>query len=188
MKKTDEAMQVSNVRLLAAVYFGLLAVIGTIIIDVILYLLGVAEILPIFKSIILSAILASLFGALFANKIIHCKKPYKLKAFGWAFLMVLLALPIYNLILILFIYQQHMEVFAAATVMQYVYLYFIYLFFTFILAGLWLAILAGFAAIYLRSHLVYDILHSQNMHRELPVEKKTKMHRSITPHRTRHSP
>lgn len=187
MNKTDEAMQVPNVRLLSAVYFGLLAIIGTIIIDTVLYVLGVAELLPIFQSILFAVILASIFGALFANKIIHCKRPYKLKTFGWGFLMVILALPIYNLALIFFIYQQHTEAFAVTTPMQYVYLYFIYLFFTFILAGLWLAIVSGFAAMYLRGRLAYDILHSQNMNRVLPVEKKTKMHRSSTPHRAKHS-
>jgi len=185
MNDEDQALKVSNVRLVSAVYFGLLAIIGTIFIDTILYLLGLAKILPIFKSILLSFILAACFGALFANKITHCKKPYKLKAFGYGFLMVMLILPIYNLGILLMMYQEHTQMFASASFIQMVYVYLIYLFFIFILAGLWMAIAAGLAAIYLRSRLVYDILHSQNVNRSLSVKKQTKFHRSTTPHRTR---
>ncbi len=34
--------------------------------------------------------------------------------------------------------------------------------YSFALVGVWLAIAAGFAAMYLRGHLVYDILHSKD--------------------------
>jgi hypothetical protein len=36
------------------------------------------------------------------------------------------------------------------------------LLYSFILAGVWLAIVAGLAAVYLRGHIVYYILQSQN--------------------------
>lgn len=185
MNKQDEELQINNVRILAAAYFGLLAIIGTAIIDTLLYLLGVPEIISIFKSVILSTILAAIFGALFANKIVHSAKPYQLKAFGWGVLIVLISLPIYNLFLVLFIAYEHAQAFTEAQLVHYITLYFIYLFFTFILAGLWLAILSGLAAMYLRGQLIYDIFRSQNQQRERPLKKQTKMHRSDTPHRVK---
>ncbi len=189
MKKTDEAMRVSdiNARMLAAVYFGLLAILATILVDTFLYLIGVQQIIPIFQSVLLATVLAALFGALFAHKIMHCPKPYKLKAFWWGFLMVIVAIPFYNIGLLYFMMQEHGTTFQNTSFMQIVYLYLFSLAYVFILAGLWLAVLAGFAAMYLRTRLVYDVLHSQNQDRKLPVEKKTKMHRSINPNRTKPS-
>lgn len=163
MKKPDPAFEVPHVRLIAAVYFALLAVIATILIDVALYALGVEEILPVFKLIILSAATAGIFGWLFGEKIMHCKRPYQLRSFVWGFVMVLAALPFFNIGLIAWMSQHHADLFASATLTHYLALFVISLLYTFILAGLWLAFAAGFAAMYLRGHLIYDIFRSNRI-------------------------
>lgn len=189
MKNKDDALKVSNVntRLLATVYFGLLAIIATIFIDVILHLLGVPDVISVFKAILLAAVVGGGFGALYAHQIMHCPKPYKIKTFGWGFLMVITAIPVYNIGLVYFMVQEHVDVFAGTTGVQILYLYLFSLGYMFLLVGLWMGVLAGFAAMYLRSRLVYDLLHSQDIDRELSVDRKTEMHPKATPHRRKHS-
>lgn len=157
----DEALKISNPRLLTAVYFSLLAIVMTILLDVIFYALGVEQILPIYKAIFLAVIIAACFGALFGRRIILSEKPYTKHAFLWAFVMVITALPVYNLGLLYLLKENHASLFANATIEHLVYLYLFVLLYSFILAGIWLAIIAGLAAIYLRKHVVYYILQSK---------------------------
>ncbi|KTC81660.1 hypothetical protein [Legionella brunensis] len=160
MSHEDQALTISNPRLLAAVYFALLAVIATCIIDIIFYLIGTEQFLPLFKAILLAVLVAGCFGAIFGESIIHSKKPYRRKAFLYGFLMVIAALPFYVLGFLLLTNNFTMA-FTSANLRDAFFDYLFTLFYSFILAGLWLAIAAGFAAMYLRGHIVYDILHSK---------------------------
>lgn len=160
MTKHDEALTLSNPRLLAAVYFSLLAIIATLAIDTALYILGVEQFLPISKEIFLAVIVAASFGALFGKRIVHSQQPYRKHVFFWAFLMVIAALPVYNLGFIYLLKETHASLFAEATLTHIIYLYLFVLGYSFILAGVWLAILAGLAALYLRGYLEYYILQS----------------------------
>lgn len=156
----DNALTLSNPRLLTALYFALLAVIATCIIDTALFLLGAEQFLPLFKAILLAVIVAGCFGALFGKRIVHCHKPYRRKAFLYGCLMVLVALPFY--VLGFFLLQENPALSSAnMNLTELIANYLFILFYSFIIAGLWLAIAAGFAAMYLRGHLVYDILHSK---------------------------
>lgn len=165
MDTKDEALLIPNPRLLAAAYFALLAIIMTIAIDTLMYALGMEELLPIAKAILLAAVIAGIFGALFGKRIIHSEKPYHMHVFLWAFLMVLVALPFYNLGFIYFLREDHAVLFEHANFMHLVYLYLFVLLYGFILAGMWIAIIAGLAALYLRTHLVYHLMHSLNQQR-----------------------
>lgn len=160
MEKNDEALALPNARILSAVYFGVLSILATIVIDILLYIAGIGELIPTFKAVLLATIIAAIFGALFGEKIIHCKKPYNFSAFKWGFLMVLLALPLYDLGFLWLIQEHHAQNFSGASLLNWLLVYGILLLYSFIFAGLWLAIIAGFAAMYLRGHLVYDIMHS----------------------------
>jgi hypothetical protein len=148
---------IPNPRLIAAIYFALLAVIATFLLDITLMSLGVIELLPIFQSIILAAIIAAIFGGLFGKLIILSPKPYKMKAFIWGFLMVIAALPFYCLGLLYFFSLHHPELYDGSTIGHYLALYGFLLLYSFILAGLWLAIVAGFASIYLRGSLIKEL-------------------------------
>lgn len=170
MDAKDKALDVSNPRLIAAVYFSLLAIIATIAIDTALYALGVSQLLPISKEIFLAVIVAACFGALFGERIVHSEKPFHQHVFLWAFLMVICAVPIYALGFLYLIREHHGEIFTHSTLSNLMYLYLFVLVYSFILVGIWLAIVAGFAAIYLREYIVYYILDSLSLRRKKPVE------------------
>ena len=166
MKTQDEALEISNPRLLSAIYFSLLAIIATIVLDTTLYALGIEQLLPFAKAILLAVVIAACFGALFGERIVHSAKPYYQHVFFWAFFMVIAALPVYNLGFLYLLKENHANLFAHATLKNLMHLYLLVLAYSFILTGVWLAIVAGLAAIYLRGHLVYYILQSINKRRE----------------------
>lgn len=159
--KQDEALTISNARILSAAYFCLLAVILTIVLDTILYALGY-QFFPTFQAVILAAFIAACFGALFGEKIIHSPKPYKRRVFLWGFLMVLVALPFYDLFFLYLLNQFQPKLLNGLSASNIVLAYLSIVLYSFLFAGLWLAIIAGFAAMYLRGHIVYDILDSKN--------------------------
>lgn len=160
MKPKDNALEISNPRLLSAVYYSLLAIIVTIMLDVLIFALGMEKLLPIYKAIFLAVTVAALSAALFGKRIIQSPTPYHMRVFLWGFFMVILALPIYDLGLVYFIQEYHPAKFAHATGYVLLQLYLFVLIYSFIIVGLWLAILSGFAAIYLRGHVVSYILQA----------------------------
>lgn len=183
MNHEDEALSISNPRLIAAIYFGVLAIIAATIIDSLLYAMGIEQMLPTFATVIWAAIIALCFGALFGKRIIHCARPFRRKAFLWGFLMVLLALPVYDLGFLYLLKINHAHSFAGATAGQLFISYWLILLYSLLLAGFWLALAAGFAALYLRGHLVYDILHSKYLRKHtMPaqaIKTKAAKHRRI---------
>jgi hypothetical protein len=169
-EKRDEALSISNPRLLSAAYFGLLAIIVTVLIDSIMYALGFEQIIPHFKAILLAVIIAALFGALFGERIVHSKQPYRKSAFFWAFFMVILALPFYALGFLWLTQQSHSDLFGHPTATHWIYIYLLILVYSFIIAGIWVAVLAGLAAIFLRGFLVYYLVHSLYKKRQPPQD------------------
>ena len=160
MNNKDEALTISNPRLFAAVYFGLLAVIANIVIDTFLYSIGVQELLPFFQAVLLAVIVAAAFGAIFGEAIVHQPKPYKARVFWLGFFMVLAALPVHTLGFLFFFESGHGHWFTESSLLYYAKMYLLVLFYGFILFGIWLAIIGGIAAIYLRGHLVYHVLNA----------------------------
>ncbi len=173
MKTQDEALAISNPRLLSAVYFGLLSIIATIALDTALYALGVEKLLPIAKATFLAVVVAACFGALFGKRIVLSRKPYYQHVFLWAFIMVLSGLPVYSMGFLYFLKDMHADWFTPVTLTHLVFLYLLVLAYGFILVGVWLAVIAGFAAMYLRGYLVYYILQSQYQQHKNPAEGKT---------------
>lgn len=183
MKTQDPALTFSNPRLLAAIYFGLLSVVGTILTNALLSSIGIAEIIPVFQSIILGMIVASCTGALFGESIIYCKKPYKIKTFWIGFSMVMASLPIFDLGLLFFMKETNTTLLSVAKFPDLIYSYLIILVYSYILFGFFLAIGAGIAAMYLRGQLVYDILHIPEKRRHpakhAQAKHKTKVHNKV---------
>ncbi|KTD09044.1 hypothetical protein Lgra_2279 [Legionella gratiana] len=179
MKNEDPALTISNPRLLAAVYYGLLSVVGTILIDVLLTSMGIMEVIPLFRSIVLGVIVASITGALFGESIVHCPKPYKLKTFFLGFIMVLLSLPFFVLGMMFFMEEVEKPIIKITNFHDLIGTYFIVLGYSYILFGFVLAIAAGLASMYLRGQFVYQILHtdkrrSHRLPRYLGTLDKTK--------------
>lgn len=167
MKKMDEALSLPNPRLLTAIYFSLLAVIATLSIDTLLYWMGVIQFVTVSDEIMLGVLVAGCFGALFGERIVHSPKPYGMHVFLWAFLMAIIALPIYNIGFLYLMKENHAEFFKQITIEHILSLYLFVSVYSFILAGVWLAILAGFAALFLRGYLVYYIKHSLYKERDI---------------------
>lgn len=160
MLKKDIALSISNPRLIAAIYFGLLSVVGTILTDAFLTLIGIQELIPVFESILIGVVVAACTGALFGEQIVHCKKPYKKRVFLLGFIMVIASLPVFVLGLVFFMLAEHSTPSTLVGIQSMVYLYIEVLAYSYVLFGVWLAIASGLAAMYLRGQLVYDILHT----------------------------
>lgn len=160
MSAEDDVLTLSNPRLLSAIYFGLLAIIATIFIDLVFYFIGVEQVIPLFKAILLATFIAAVFGAGFGERIVHHQKPYRGAVFWLGFAMVLLAVPVYDLGLSYFIIEHHPSLFSDAGWLEYGHFYLMVLMYSYIIFGLWLALFAGLAAIYLRSRLAYYLLRT----------------------------
>ena len=167
----EQALTLSNPRLLAATYFGLLAILATMVVHGVLYALGVAEIIPIGESIALAAFVAACFGALYGERIVHSPFPFRNRVFWWAFVMVLTAMPFYDIGLIGLFIEHHTHLWIHASLKDILYWYWDTLWYSFLLVGFWFAIVAGLAAVLLREHLVYYLLHSLYL-RRMPLEKE----------------
>jgi hypothetical protein len=149
-----------NPRLLGAIYFSLLAVIATLVVDKLLYVVGKEQILPTAEALLLAVMVAACFGALFAKRILYSVAPYRLHVFFWAVLMVVLAIPVYDLGLFFLLKKHAVTGFANESFSALLSLYLFILAYSFILAGLWLAVVAGISAIYLRTYLASYLMHS----------------------------
>ena len=179
MSTEDEALTLTNPRLLTAAYFGLLAILATLVLNLLLYLLGIKQIIPMSDSIALAALVAACFGALFGERIVHCRAPYAKPVFFWAFLMVTLAMPVYNAFLIALLRVHYPAKFFHASLLYILQLYGDSLLYGFIFIGFWFALIAGLAAMYLRAHLVYYLTHSL-YRRRMPPEKSIVNTASVT--------
>lgn len=169
MKQQDPALTISNPRLLAAIYFGLLSVVGTILINAFLSLLGISELIPLFKAIILGVLIAGGMGALFGEHIVHSASPYNSKVFFLGFIMVIASLPLFDLGLVALMLQEHTNLIVAPQIQSTIYLYLFVVGYSYALFGILLACASGLAALYLRSQLVYDLLHT---YKESSIEKQ----------------
>ena len=179
MSTEDEALTLTNPRLLTAAYFGLLAILATLVLNLLLYLLGIKQIIPMSDSIALAALVAACFGALFGERIVHCRAPYAKPVFFWAFLMVTLAMPVYNVFLIALLQVHYPAKFLHASLLYTLQLYGDSLLYGFIFIGFWFALIAGLGAVYLRGHLVYYLTHSL-YRRRMPSEQSIVSSASVT--------
>lgn len=179
MNKDDLALTFSNPRLLAAIYYGLLSVVGTILINALLTSMDIMEIVPLFKSIVLGVVIASITGALFGERIVHCHRPYKLKTFWLGFIMVLLSLPFFDLGLMYFMQESERPLLTITNFDDLILNYFKVLGYSYILFGFLLAIASGLASMYLRGQFVYQVLHtdkrrSHRLPRYIRAQEKVK--------------
>lgn len=176
--KMESAPQAAY-KMLTIAYFALLAMIAAIFLDFTLYLLGAGKIVSIFKSILLSVGIALVVSFIFANPILNTDPKHKFKIFIWGALLILSALPIYVMGWVwLLIMAGHVEP-KYDQVFYYVLNFYFYTLISFyLLLGWWLAILSGYAALFLRLKLIPYFQHAQTIERSLSIEKKTTMHRS----------
>jgi hypothetical protein len=155
MKKHDPALKFSNPRMLCAIYFGLLSVVGTILINALLTILGIEQMVPLFEAILLGVVIASSTGALFGERIIYCARPYYSKVFFIGFFMVIVSLPVFDLGILFFVTNTNTAEYTMAKLHDLAFFYLMILGYSYILFGFFLAVGAGLAALFLRDKLVY---------------------------------
>ena len=149
-----------NARILTAVYFGLLAVVFTLLLDATLYVLGIPELIPLFEGTLLAMFVASVFAYFFGDKIINAPKPFATQVFVAGFMMTISALPFYILGFTFFYLFNHPDFIMHITMLAFLKAYTFILLYGFILIGVWLAVIAGLAALYLRSRISYYVVDS----------------------------
>lgn len=162
MKKQDEVFAFSNPRLLSAIYFGLLSVVGTMLINALLSILNIDNGAPLFKAVLWGMFVASCTGAIFGRHIIYCKKPYQIKTFLIGFFMVLISLPVFDFGILLLMQQTKDSLYSISNWHEFVHVFMLIFGYSYVLFGFVLAIGSGLAAMYLRGRLVYDILHTDD--------------------------
>ena len=160
LKINDRALKITNARILCGIYYGLLAVVFTLTLDATLYYLGFNQFIPLFAGTLVAMFIAFVFGIIYGEKIIHAKPPCSYKVFMLGFIKTLTALPFYDLGFLWFYLQSNPELIASLTFGSFFTLYFKIIFYSVMLIGIWLAVLSGLAAIYLRRVLVYYIYDS----------------------------
>lgn len=160
MDLEQEILEIPNARIITAIYFSLLAIISTLIADILLYSIGIEYVMPLSKAIVLGAVVAFCFGALFGERIVHSKKPVERRVFSLGFWMVVASLPFYDLGVFFLIRETHPDLFIDSSLSHLAYLYLFVMVYSFILAGAWYGVLAGFAALFLRKRVVYFFTQS----------------------------
>jgi hypothetical protein len=160
--KFDRALKIQNARILCGIYFGLLSVVFTLTLDAALYFLGFNQLIPLFAGTLLAMCIATTFGILFGKKIIYSPYPFKKRVFFLGFLKTLCALPFYDLGFVWFYLEAHPDFWQTLSWSSFLPFYGKVIYFSIILVGIWLAVLSGLAALYLRSVLVYYIYDSED--------------------------
>lgn len=158
--RKDRALKIGNARMLCGMYFALLAVVFTLCLDASLYALGINQMIPLFAGTLVAMFIAWIFGFIFGERIIHAKSPYKARVFGLGFVKTFCALPFYCLGFLVFYLQANPGLWASLNFGGLLHLYLKIIVFSASLIGIWLAILSGLAALYLRAILVYYIYDS----------------------------
>jgi hypothetical protein len=135
------------------VYYAFLSIMITLVIQSTLYAFGISGVIPFFQGLLLALVIAFCFGVLFGKLIVKTTSPFRVKCFLWGVILILTSLPFYALGLTFLFYNYHPSVFGnVSSFGQYGLIYVVTLAYCAIV-GVFLAILSGMAAIYLRSTL-----------------------------------
>lgn len=172
-----ESVHIPNPRLLAAVYFALIAIVLTILVNTVLYAAGFDQPMHIVRGILLGGLVAAFFGALFGRRILSVRQPCWPKAFLLGFLMTIAAVPVYDLGLIYLMKDQPQNAFHEPSFEQIVVMYLFVVAESYILAGLWLGLVAGLAAVYLRSKIIYTLLHVEHNPQKLRQKRNPRSYK-----------
>lgn len=161
---------IKSPRIIGAVYYLCLSVVATLFIQFILYSFQFGHLIPFFWSLLLSLVVAILFGALFGKAIISSSPPYKARCFILGILIVLLSVPVYDIGLLFILKDRHPTMYHVANnIKSYGFFYLFLLIYTYILVASWLCIVSGFASVYLRNAFIPGFI---KFSKELNEKKK----------------
>lgn len=184
MKKHDEAVDFEYPRLLGAVYFGLLSVVGTILTNALLVSLGIEELIPLYQAILLGMLVSACMGGLFGERIIHTAKPYKIKTFWLGFTMVIASLPLFDLGIFMFLKEETQSILPTLNMKDMLSSYLTIVGYSYMLFGVPLAVCSGAAAMYLRGQMVYDILYTDEYRKRTEARVLARLKKEAVHHKT----
>lgn len=186
MRKHDEAVTFEYPHLLGAVYFGLLSVVGTILTNALLVSLGIEELVPLYQAILLGMLVSAAMGAIFGERIIHTPKPYKLKTFWMGFTMVIASLPLFDIGIFIFLKEETQSILPTLNMKDILSSYLIIVGYSYMLFGVPLAVCSGFAAMYLRGQMVYDIVFTDEYRKRCEARVLARLKKEAVHHKTHH--
>ncbi len=161
------------VRTIAACYFTVLSIIATSMIQLMLFLLGMSDLVPIFMSFLLAIPIAWLSGLIFGLKIISSKKNWHCFLLGM--LLILFALPVYDLCLLFLLQKIHPNMYSLGHGLKdSLTLYLLIIIYSFILIGSWLILLSGAAALFLRNIFAPNVIKHASQLEQIYKDKQPK--------------
>ncbi len=165
MEKPDIALTISSPRLLCAVYFGLLSVLFAVVFHNTMEWFGLKPLMPLAHAVFLGGLITSCVAALYGKILLLAPKPFKANVFWQAFGMSMLALPVYCVGVLISLYINESPLMLNANPTHAIKLFLIIWMYYIMLFGFFLSFITGFAAIYLRAHLVYHLMNSIDQRR-----------------------
>ncbi len=184
MDRSDRALRARHPRLISAFYFGFLALTATALINALLNAIGIEMLLPNSWLLPIAALVGAAFGGLFGEAIIHCPRPYQWRTFILGAGLAILALAVFDLAVLSAMERYHAEKFSGATLPSLLGVYAIIVFYSMTILAPILAIGSGFAAMYLRGRLIYDVLHTHyDSGKKVDYARKGKNNRAVRAHK-----
>ncbi len=153
----DPAKKHQSIRTIAACYFTLLSIMATSLIQLLLFVFGMGDLIPLLMSYVLALPIAWLSGLLFANKIVYAQT--KLKCFLYGVLLILFTLPLYDFFLLFLLQSVHPSMYNLGHGLQdSALLFLLIIIYSFVLIGSWLIVFGGFAALFLKTSFAPNVL------------------------------
>jgi len=135
-------MEDRSIRIKASAYASLLAIVAMVLAFTFFSLIGLKDMLPFYKSLVMAMLTAALVGGLLGRSLLYPKT--LVKGFLTGALLILLSLPIFDLSALYFMLDYFKGTDALHHYLkEYALLYEVILIYSLIFVGSWLAILCG---------------------------------------------
>ena len=155
-----------NLRLTAALYFAIFAVLFNLLAKYSLFIFKAGALLPVFSSTLLALLLGAVFGSFFGKHIATATKPGRI--FAWGALLGITIIPCYSLGLqFIYYFHNHWMYEKIHQWQDYFVLYGVVVLFFTLIAGIWLIPLTGLAAL----HFNRRFLPSYNTYLQKQLKK-----------------
>ena len=147
-----------SLRVTSAIYFVLISIPITVIIQFLLYQANMSGLLSVAVSLLLSVLLAYALGWSFGKVILDTTAPYKLKCFLLGILYCLCFVFIYDVFLVFLLdYKDFTINNQQPGISSYLVAYLYILIYSLITVASWLSILMGLATVYLRRRFIKQL-------------------------------
>lgn len=156
-----EPLKVGSPRTIAACYYAFMSLITMLGLHLLLFWIGMQDMLPVLASTLLAPPIGFIAGGVFGKRILLAST--NARCFLWGMLLIVFALPLYDLLLLSFLKQTFPQLEKLShTTTEHFMVYGIILVYSIVLIGSWLSILSGFAALHLKNTFVIRLRKYSN--------------------------